>query len=69
MSVFPFIATGRPPAEVGRLFAGFTAYAEPFRTAVTELGGTPGAVPTGAWAPGAGNGSAAGHSGGHDAER
>jgi sulfhydrogenase subunit delta len=25
------------PAEVGRLFAGFTAYAEPFRSVVTEL--------------------------------
>jgi sulfhydrogenase subunit delta len=62
-----FIATGRAPAEVGRLFAGFTAYAEPFRTAVTELGGTPGAVPTGAWA--SADESAAGHSGGHDAER
>jgi coenzyme F420-reducing hydrogenase gamma subunit len=31
---------GREPAEVGRLFAGFTAYAEPFRSIVTELGGT-----------------------------
>ena len=31
---------GRKPADVGRLFAGFTAYAEPFRTIVTELGGT-----------------------------
>lgn len=31
---------GREPADVGRLFAGFTAYAEPFRTIVTELGGT-----------------------------
>jgi sulfhydrogenase subunit delta len=30
----------REPADVGRLFAGFTAYAEPFRTIVTELGGT-----------------------------
>jgi coenzyme F420-reducing hydrogenase gamma subunit len=33
-----FLAT-REPADVGRLFAGFTAYAEPFRTIVTELGG------------------------------
>ena len=40
-----FIATGRPPQEVGRLFAGFTAYAEPFRSVVTELGGTRGAHP------------------------
>ena len=31
---------GRTPAEVGRLFAGFTAYAEPFRSIVTEFGGT-----------------------------
>jgi coenzyme F420-reducing hydrogenase gamma subunit len=31
---------GREAADVGRLFAGFTAYAEPFRSIVTELGGT-----------------------------
>jgi sulfhydrogenase subunit delta len=31
------------PEDVGRLFAGFTAYAEPFRTMVTDLGGTRGA--------------------------
>jgi len=30
---------GREPADVGRLFAGFTAYAEPFRSIVTEMGG------------------------------
>jgi coenzyme F420-reducing hydrogenase gamma subunit len=35
-------ADGRPDAEVGRLFAGFTAWSEPFRTMVTTLGGTPG---------------------------
>ncbi len=29
---------GRPPEEVWRLFAGFTGYAEPFRTVITELG-------------------------------
>jgi sulfhydrogenase subunit delta len=29
---------GRPPEEVWRLFAGFTAYAEPFRSILTELG-------------------------------
>ncbi len=29
---------GRPPEEVWRLFAGFTSYAEPFRSVVTELG-------------------------------
>ena len=34
-----FLMDGRP-ADVGRLFAGFTAWAEPFRTVVTELGGT-----------------------------
>ncbi len=33
-------AGGRSEADVGRLFAGFTAYAEPFRTVVTRLGGT-----------------------------
>jgi coenzyme F420-reducing hydrogenase gamma subunit len=31
---------GHPAPEVGRLFAGFTAYAEPFRGVVTGLGGT-----------------------------
>ena len=33
-------AGDRPREEIGRLFAGFTAYAEPFRGTVTELGGT-----------------------------
>lgn len=33
-------ADGRAEADVGRLFAGFTAYAEPFRDVVTRLGGT-----------------------------
>jgi len=33
------VVEGRAPADVGRLFAGFTAYAEPFRSLVTELGG------------------------------
>jgi coenzyme F420-reducing hydrogenase gamma subunit len=33
------MAGDRPPEEIGRLFAGFTAYAEPFRSMVTELGG------------------------------
>jgi coenzyme F420-reducing hydrogenase gamma subunit len=39
---------GRAPTDVGRLFAGFTAFAEPFRTVVTELGGVaaPGRAPT-----------------------
>ena len=31
---------GRAAPEVGRLFAGFTAYAEPFRSVVSGLGGT-----------------------------
>ncbi len=34
-----FVATGRDAPEIGRLFAGFTAWAEPFRTIVSELGG------------------------------
>jgi coenzyme F420-reducing hydrogenase gamma subunit len=37
------IATGRDEPEVGRLFAGFTAWSEPFRTIVSDLGGTRGA--------------------------
>jgi sulfhydrogenase subunit delta len=36
-------ASGMSREEVGRLFAGFTAWSEPFRTLVTDLGGTPGA--------------------------
>jgi sulfhydrogenase subunit delta len=35
-----FLGGGRPPDEVGRLFAGFTAYAEPFRTVVTGFRGS-----------------------------
>ena len=38
-----FLAAGRDAPDVGRLFAGFTAYAEPFRTIVTDLGGVAGA--------------------------
>ncbi len=34
-----FLAAGRDAPDVGRLFAGFTAYAEPFRTIVSDLGG------------------------------
>jgi hypothetical protein len=37
----------RSAEEVGQLFAGFTAYAEPFRSAITDLGGTRGARRTG----------------------
>ena len=33
------MAGDRPREEIGRLFAGFTAYNEPFRSMVTELGG------------------------------
>ena len=33
------VVGGRSAPEVGRLFAGFTAYAEPFRSVVTGLGG------------------------------
>ena len=32
------LRSGRPPEEVWRLFAGFTGYAEPFRSVLTELG-------------------------------
>jgi coenzyme F420-reducing hydrogenase gamma subunit len=32
------LKSGRPPEEVRRLFAGFTGYAEPFRSVITELG-------------------------------
>ena len=35
-----FAAGGRAPSDVGRLFAGFTAYAEPFRSVVTAWRGT-----------------------------
>ena len=38
-----FISLGRSPQEAGRLFAGFTGYAEPYRDAIVELGGLPGA--------------------------
>jgi sulfhydrogenase subunit delta len=37
------VAAGRKGADVGRLFAGFTGWAEPFRSVVDRLGGTPGA--------------------------
>ena len=40
-----FMHLGRTPAEAGRLFAGFTGYAEPFRDVITELGGVPGTSP------------------------
>jgi sulfhydrogenase subunit delta len=56
-----FVGEGRPPDDVGRLFAGFTAYAEPFRTVVTGFGGTrtsSGSAPRAAGSP-AGQGSPA----------
>jgi sulfhydrogenase subunit delta len=37
----------RSREEVGQLFAGFTAYSEPFRSTITDLGGTRGARRTG----------------------
>ncbi|MFZ5854528.1 MAG: oxidoreductase [Chloroflexota bacterium] len=56
-----FRAEGRSDSDVGRLFAGFTAWAEPFRTVVDELGGTPGAGGGGATGGGsAGGGPATG---------
>lgn len=36
------VSGGQMPTDVGRLFAGFTAYSEPFRSLVTELGGVAG---------------------------
>ena len=49
-----FVEMGRTPAEAGRLFAGFTGYAEPFRELLTELGGVPGTTAAG---PGRSGGS------------
>ena len=37
-----WLADGRTTAEVGRLFAGFTAWSEPFRSVVDSHGGPPG---------------------------
>ncbi len=34
-----FESAGNPPTDVARLFAGFTAFAEPFRSAITARGG------------------------------
>jgi coenzyme F420-reducing hydrogenase gamma subunit len=60
-----FSATGREPAEVSRLFAGFTAWSAPFRSVIEEHGGPPGA--TSAAVP-AGDGPASGE-GAHDARQ
>jgi sulfhydrogenase subunit delta len=53
-----FIRTGLAPTEAGRLFAGFTGYAEPFRDVITELGGVPGTAPAGRQPPAATSASA-----------
>jgi coenzyme F420-reducing hydrogenase gamma subunit len=42
------MAADRPREDIGRLFAGFTAYSEPFRSMVTDLGGTRSGRPTAA---------------------
>jgi coenzyme F420-reducing hydrogenase gamma subunit len=53
----------RSAEDVGQLFAGFTAYAEPFRSTITDLGGTRGARRTGG-AGGGGGGAGGGGAGG-----
>jgi coenzyme F420-reducing hydrogenase gamma subunit len=53
-----FIWKGMAPTESGRLFAGFTGYAEPFRDVITELGGVPGTAPGGEQPPAATSASA-----------
>lgn len=53
-----FALGGRSPAEVGRLFAGFTGWSAPFRAVVGEHGGPPGMTPAPA-------GSDAGEGDGH----
>jgi coenzyme F420-reducing hydrogenase gamma subunit len=40
-----WLADGRTTAEVGRLFAGFTAWSAPFRTVIDAHGGPPGMTP------------------------
>jgi hypothetical protein len=50
----------RSAEEVGQLFAGFTAYAEPFRSTITDLGGTRGARRPGGGGTGGGGNSATG---------
>ena len=61
-----FLAAGREEPDVGRLFAGFTAWAEPFRSVVTEYRGTRGAGeatggPNGAPGPSEATGGRDGH--------
>lgn len=51
-----FALGGRSPADVGRLFAGFTAWSPPFRAVVGEHGGPPGMIPAPAGTDGAGEG-------------
>src|SRR6185369_14267164 len=40
-----WLGDGRSTAEVGRLFAGFTAWSAPFRSAIDAHGGPPGQTP------------------------
>ena len=41
-SLAAWFGDARSPAEVARLFAGFTAWAEPFRAVIDAKGGPPG---------------------------
>jgi sulfhydrogenase subunit delta len=41
-SLAAWLDAGRTPAEVGRLFAGFTAWSGPFRSVIDARGGPPG---------------------------
>jgi sulfhydrogenase subunit delta len=43
-SLAAWFSDGRSAADVGRLFAGFTAWSEPFRRTIDEHGGPPGQV-------------------------
>ena len=42
MSLAAWLADGRSSGDVGRLFAGFTAWSEPFRSVIDARGGPPG---------------------------
>ena len=43
-SLAAWLSDGRSASDVGRLFAGFTAWAEPFQTVIDAQGGPPGPV-------------------------
>jgi sulfhydrogenase subunit delta len=43
-SLASWLADGRSAADVGRLFAGFTAWSPPFRSAIDSHGGPPGSA-------------------------